>query len=274
MNMLGQNEFQKPLIIAALHLPPFPGSHHPEQKGISEIVDYALRNTESAVQAGIQALYLQDLGDHPWSRSVQPRTIAMMSVVGSHIRQAFPDLMLGICLMSHGARESISIAQAIRAQFVRLKVYVGAMVKAEGILEGCAYEAINYRAESGAEEIAILADVYDRTGRPLGEMPLTEAARAAAVFGRADGLILTGGNFTESLNMLEEVKKADLGVPLFIGGGAKSENILQALTYCDGAIVSTAFKPIGGWKRSSLAVDWDVERIKVFMQEVRSARNE
>jgi len=32
------------------------------------------------------------------------------------------------------------------AQFVRLKVYVGAMVKAEGILEGLAYAAIQYRA--------------------------------------------------------------------------------------------------------------------------------
>jgi len=274
MNALGQHPFQSPLIIAALHLPPFPGSHHPEQKPLTDIVDYALRNTESAVKAGIPALYLQDLGDHPWSKRAQPRTVAMMSVVGARVRQEFPDLMLGICLMSHGAIEPIAIAQAIQAQFVRLKVYVGAMVKAEGILEGCAHEAISYRAETDAADIAIMVDVYDRTGRPLAEMPLTEEARFAAVFGRADGLILTGGSFDESLQMLAEVKNAELGVPLFIGGSANPDNITQALAYCDGAIVSTAFKPVGSWKKSSLALDWDSGRIQTFMQKVQSVKNE
>jgi hypothetical protein len=69
------------------------------------------------------------------------------------------------------------------------------MVKAEGILQGCAYEAIQYRAQIGAQDVAILADVYDRTGEPLGRMPLVEEARQAATFGRADGLILTGRSF-------------------------------------------------------------------------------
>jgi uncharacterized protein len=108
---------------------------------------------------------------------------------------------------------------------VRLKVYVGVMVKAEGLLEGLAYEAIHYRAEIGAQDIAILADVYDRTGQPLGRMPLVDEARQAAVFGRADGLILTGSSMDESLEMLEEVRRAELGVPLLLGGGATADNI-------------------------------------------------
>lgn len=258
----------KPLVVAALHLLPFPGSAHPDAQPISAITEYALRNIAHAVQAGVRAVYLQDLGDHPVAPSVQPHTIAGVTAIGSAVRREFPGLTLGVCLMSHGAREPLAVAQAIGAQFVRLKVYVGAMVKAEGILQGCAHEAIQYRAQIGAQDIAILADVYDRTGEPLGRMPLVDEARQAATFGRADGLILTGRSFAESIEMLSEVRAANLGVPLLLGGGATTENVGQALQYADGVIVSTAFKAVDGWTRESLAADWDEAHIAKFMEAV------
>ena len=270
MTILERFNPSNPLIIAALHLPPFPGSAHPEARPVSAIVDYALRNTAFAVRAGIPALYLQDIGDYPWAQTVQPHTIATMSVVGAAIRQEFPDLYLGVCLMSHGAREPLAIAQAIGAQFVRLKVYTGAMVKAEGIVQACAYEAITYRAQIRAEEIAILADVYDRSGKPLEPLPLAEAASHAAVFGRADGLILTGHSFAESLQMLDEVRGTKVGVPLLVGGSATPDNIAQALEHAEGVIVSTALKPVREWSHAGLASDWDEGRCLALMDAVRN----
>lgn len=258
-----------PRVIAALHLPPHPASRHPMARSVSQMVDFALRNAERAVEAGIPALYIQDVADTPVAPQVQPHTIATLAVVGAAVRRAFPDLILGVCLMSHGAREPLAIAQAIGAQFVRLKVYVGAMVKAEGILQGCAYEAIQYRAQLGANEIAILADVYDRTGEPLGRLPLVEEARQAAVFGRADGLVLTGLSFNESLEMLGQVRAANLGVPLFLGGGANATNVSQALQVADGVIVSSAFKSRQGWTREALLDEWEPERIQAFMEAVQ-----
>lgn len=260
---------QNPLVIAALHLPPFPASGHPAAKSLDEIIDFALRNTGYAVQAGIPALYLQDIGDHPWAPAVLPHTIAMLSVVGDHLRREFPELFLGVCLMSHGGIEPLAIAQAISAQFVRIKTYIGAMVKAEGIVEGCAYQAITYRQQIQAEEIAILADVYDRSGEPLGRLPLVEAATSAALFGRADGLILTGHSFNESLGMLREVRAAPVGVPLLLGGSTTPENIRQALEVADGVIVSTALKPVGEWSHAALASDWDPARCQAFMDAIR-----
>jgi len=270
MTSLQQFNADNPLIIAALHLPPFPASTHPDARHISAIVDYALRNTAYAVDAGIPAVYLQDMGDYPWAQTVQPHIIASMSVVGAAIRQEFPDLYLGICLMSHGAREPIAIAQAIEAQFVRLKVYAGAMVKAEGIVQACAYEAITYRAQVHAEDIAILADLYDRSGVPLEPLPLAEAATYASVFGRADGLILTGHSFAESLQMLDEVRGAKVNVPLLLGGSANPENIAQALEHADGVIISTALKPVSEWSHAGLASDWDEGRCKALMDAVRN----
>ena len=259
-----------PTVIAALHLPPSAAFNQPTSMPMDEVIDFALRNVEKAVRAGVPAVYIQDLGDLPSAPHIQPHTVAFLSVVGAVIRREFPQLTLGVCMMSHGAREPLAVAKAISAQFVRIKVYTGAMVKAEGSLEGCAYEAITYRTQIGAEDIAILADVYDRTGKPLGELPLVAAARFAAVHSRADGLILTGFSFNESLKMLREVREAALGVPVLLGGGAKLENIKEALQVSDGAIVSSSFKPLGGWTKESMLAEWDYDRIAQFMQAVNS----
>ncbi|MDX9864874.1 MAG: BtpA/SgcQ family protein [Anaerolineaceae bacterium] len=258
-----------PGVIGAFHLPPFPGSQHPSAQPVSVAVDHALRNIEKAVKAGVPAIYLQDLGDTPVATSIQPHAAAALAVVGTAVRREFPDLALGICMMSHGCKEPLAIAQAIGAQFVRLKVYVGVMVKAEGVLEGLAYEAIQYRAQLHAKDVEILADIYDRTGKPLGRMPLEEEARWAAVHCRADGLILTGSNFDESMQMLSEVKAAALGVPLLLGGGANTENVKEVFRIADGVIVSSAFKALAGWTRESMLAEWEYERIQAFMDAVR-----
>ena len=255
-------------IVAALHLPPLPASGHPAAQPIKIILEICLNNASKAVKAGVPALYIQDLGDFPWAPEPQPHTVSVMSVVGAEIRREFPNLALGVCMMSHAPKETLAIAQAIQAQFVRLKVYAGAMVKAEGLVEGCAYEAIQYRSQISAEDILILADVYDRSGQPLAPMPLVEAARQAAVFGRADGLILTGKSFDESLAMLSEVKNANFDAPLLLGGGAKPSNIAEVLKFADGAIVSSAFKSTSGWTREAMLAEWELDRIQAFMAAV------
>lgn len=268
---MANSAVQLPKVIAALHLPPFPGAGHPDGRSLAQIREYVLRNVETAVNAGVRAVYLQDLGDHPVAPHVLPHVVAGVAAIGAAVRAAYPDLTLGVCLMSHGAREPLAIAQAIEAQFVRLKVYVGAMVKAEGLLQGCAYEAIQYRAQIHAEDIAILADIYDRTGEPLGRLPLAEEARQAATFGRADGLVLTGRSFDETAEMIGEARGAKLGIPLLIGGSVNEKNVARALELADGVIVSTAFKPIGGWTRESLQADWDAAKMQAFMRAAQSA---
>jgi membrane complex biogenesis BtpA family protein len=260
----------QPTIIAALHLAPSLASRLPTAVPIDQAIELALGNVDKAVRGGVKALYIQDLNDMPYAPVIQPHSVAYLSVVGAAIREEFPDLALGICMMSHGGKEPIAVAQAIGAQFVRIKVYTGAMIKAEGILQGCAYEAITYRRQIGAENIVILADVYDRTGKPLGEMPLAEAARSVSVYNKADGMIITGLHFDESIKMLQEVQKENFGIPILLGGGAKAENIKEALQFCDGAIVSSCFKPITGWTNESVIADWDFNRIAAFMDAVNS----
>jgi membrane complex biogenesis BtpA family protein len=252
-------------LIAALHLPAMPGSAQPTAPSIADAIAYARRNAALALQNGMDGLYIQDLGDYPVARQPQPHTVARVTAVGCALRQDFPAAVLGVCLMAHGAAGPLAVAQAMNADFVRLKVYVGAMLKAEGVLEGCAYEAIQYRAAIGAQNIRILADVHDRTGVPLAPLPLQEAARQAVTFGRADGLILTGRDFAESKGMVSQVERAALGAPLWIGGGVTAENVAEALAVADGVIVSTALKQVSSWATDALDSDWDVEKVRALV---------
>jgi hypothetical protein len=252
-------------IIAALHLPPLPAASQPNAGSISSAIESALRNAAVAIANGVDALYIQDLGDAPVAPRPAVHTIARLTAVGCALRRSFPSVPLGVCLMAHGAEGPLAVAQAMDADFVRLKVYVGAMVKAEGLLQGCAWEAIQYRAAIRAENVCLLADVHDRTGTPLAPLPLTETVCQAVTFGRADGIILTGLDYAETSQMVDQVRASRCDVPLLIGGGVTVENVAAALQKADGVIVSTALKRVAAWTADGLLSDWDPDQIRAFV---------
>ena len=57
-----------------------------------------------------------------------------------------------------------AVASAAGADFVRIKVYVGAMMTPFGMESGQAFAAIRARNACDARDVAIFADVHDRTG--------------------------------------------------------------------------------------------------------------
>src|SRR5438132_85564 len=110
-------------IITALHLPPLPGTGHPRPRSVDEAVHFALENVDTFASGGVDAVFIQELGG-PTAPAAGPETAALLSVIGASVRRAFPDLALGVIINSHGAETPLAIAQAIGAQFVRLKVFV------------------------------------------------------------------------------------------------------------------------------------------------------
>ncbi len=253
----------KPLVVAALHLPELGPGHKP--LSMSWLEDYVLRNLEVFVRGGIPAVMLQEETLNPGP--ARPENIAILTALTRVARHEFSDLQLGIIVQAHDPLAPLAIAHAGGASFVRIKVFVGAMLKAEGIQQGCAIAARDYRATLGREDIQILADVHDRMGYPLGNEPIEVAADWAARSG-ADGLILTGFNHEESLQYLKCVREAGIQKPLLLGGGADEDNIAEVMDCADGVIVSSALK----LKDSSPddMVLWDLEAIKRFMEGARS----
>jgi hypothetical protein len=128
-----------------------------------------------------------------------------MSALGRVARQECPHLHPGIIFQAHDPYAPLAVAHACGASFVRIKVFVGAMVKAEAVQNGCGVSARDYRHALGREDIKILADIHDRTGYPLAQVPIETAAEWADHTG-ADGLILTGLTDQESLDNLNSVR--------------------------------------------------------------------
>jgi predicted TIM-barrel enzyme len=248
-------------VIAALHLPPFRRGRRVDP---AYLEDYLLQNLDVFARGGIPAVMIQD--ETRVVGPAYPETIAHTASLTRLARREFPNLTFGVIVEAHDPQAALAIAAASGASFVRLKVFVGAMLKSSGVQQALGVQAVAYRDLLDRADIRILADVFDRTGSPLGDASLTTAEEWAVQTG-ADGLVLTGATFTESLDMLRQARARRIGRPLILGGSVTTENVAAALDAADGVIVSSALK-----RQPTSAADlihWDLAKVQAFMDAVR-----
>ncbi len=224
----------KALLVAALHLPDLS-----TRRDLSPafLEDYTLANTETLVSGGIEHVILQDQ-----TRQVglaAPETVALTAALGRAMKRAHPELTLGIIVQAHDAKAPIAIAHAAGADFVRLKIFVGAAMTFEGHREALAIGAVTYRHYLRADQVAIMADVFDRTCVPTIDVSPERAAQSAVRNG-ADALVLTGSDVADSLARIEQARAAGVTRPVLIGGSVTEANVREVLSVADGAIVSTS----------------------------------
>jgi membrane complex biogenesis BtpA family protein len=259
------NKLYKP-IIGMIHLHPLPGSAAYDGRGIGPVLERALADGRLLAEGQVDAILLQNTGDLPATGDGGPETIAHMAAIGTLLRHELKT-PLGVNILANGTESALAVAQAIGAAFVRIKVYVGAVVGIGGVIQGAAQRAQDFIRRIGATEIEIAADVYDRTSRPLMETPIEEAAHYAAFHGRAQALVVTGGSAQESLERLSRVKAAVTSAPVYAGGGTTKDNIAQFLAVCDGVIVGNAVKT-----GSEFQGEVDRDRLHAYMEAVDRAR--
>jgi membrane complex biogenesis BtpA family protein len=249
---------QNPLLIAALHMPTREVLQG--QLTIAWLEDYVAANLQVFAKGGIRAVKLQD--EFLTLQPALPEVVALMAAIGRFARSQFPELQLGIILEAHDPLAMLAVANACGASFVRIKVYAGAMVKAQGVLHGRGAEALAFRQQLGAPQIALLADVHDRTGYSLAKEPIEFAAGQAQKSG-ADALILTGHSLAETRAHVKSVRNEGVTLPLIVGGGANLENIADILSFADGVVVSSTLKKEGVSETD--IVQWDLEKVQRFV---------
>ena len=253
----------RPLVVAALHLPDLAVAR---QTTMAWLEDYVLTNAEVFAAAGIPAIMLQDMTRVP--DTAAPDSVAIMGALGRLLRERYPAIALGIIFRAHDAQAPLAVAHAVGASFVRIKVYVGGVMSAAGPRDGLGTVARAYRHDLRRDDIAILADVHDRTSVPRSAEADEEAAGWAVQLG-ADGLVVTGASFSESIARIKATRTAGIRKPLLLGGGVTAANAAEALQVADGVIVSNSMM------RKDAAPDdilrWDTGKAQALMDAVYAA---
>ena len=244
-------------VIAALQLPPFDGHR---ERSIGWYEDFLLSNARVFSEGGIKAVKIQD--ETRERDRAAPQTIARMSALGRAFRKEFPAMQLGIIVQAHDGIAPLAIADAADAHFVRLKIFVGAAINAEGTRNALSVEATRYRRNIGRPDISIYADVHDRTCMPITPVAHETAALWAESMG-ADGIVITGSSFSDTIARVVAARAAGVKCPILIGGGINADNVAAALKAADAVVVSTSLL------RDGAACDdfnlWDKDKILRLM---------
>lgn len=254
-------------IIGMLHCPALPGSPN-YANSLENIYQFVLNDASALAAGGVDALMIENYGDLPFfPDSVPSPTVACLASIARKIKKSF-SLPLGINVLRNDGISALAIANAARAQFVRINILTGARLTDQGIINGKAHEVLRFRNRIGARTVQIFADISVKYSSPLAPRHLKNEIEETVHRSGADGLIVSGEATGKPVNLktLQEVKTFCEGKPIWIGSGANSQNILELSQYADGFIIGSAFKP-------SLDAPIEVNRVKEICSKLnRSAQ--
>lgn len=239
----------RPLLLGSIHMPPF---LYGTQQELRDIEAWLLRNVEAFAEGGFDSVMLQD--NTPHCEGLDNKALACVAALSYSVTSHFPDYPIGLIIESNCARDALTIAAATYMQYIRCKVFVGAMQKPGGLVEGSAHEAFHYRRLVD-RDVSVCADILDRMGAPLSERDYRLTVSQAKKYG-ADAVLLTGASFAETCHILDEIAVSSPGLPRLAGGGVNIENLLEAAAHCDGMVVSSCLTKDGSkneWDRNKIA---------------------
>jgi len=255
-------------VIGMVQLGPLPGSSRYKGGRIDEALGNALTEAETLASNGIDVLMVQNLGDLPVGARATSAQVAWMTRIAAEVHSRF-SMPVGLNLLENDAEAMFAVASAARADFVRIKVYVGAMMTPFGVESGQAFTAIRARNACDAGDVAIFADVHDRTGVPIASGGFAEDVEHAIRLGGADGLVLTGKSYDETLAFVDVARKRIGAAPVLVGGGVHEKNFAEVARVADGVIVSSSLKD-----SNDAFGKFATAKVQAFMEEVRRARSE
>ena len=246
-----------------LHLQPLAGSVGYERKGTKPIIDAALRDLYALESGGVDALFVENLGDAPYAKTAPVETVAMMAtIVHTLIERAH--IPIGVNVLRNDGLAAMAIAAATGASFVRVNVFCGVAFTDQGTIEGQARNLHWLQRDLGTETL-ILADVHVKHAAHL--TTLEEAALDASR--NMPHALIVSGIGTGRRTAPEDLQsvKGIASLPVLVGSGVRIDNVA---TYreADGFIVGTILKEEG---RVDAPVD--VERVRAMADAVASLRN-
>ena len=193
-------------VVGMVQLAALPGSSRYTRGRIDDVLSAALNEADILASNGIDALIVQNLGDLPVTHRVSGSQIAWMTRITGEIASRCK-CPIGLNLLENDAEAMLAVASASGADFVRIKVFVGAMMTPFGMETGQAFAALRARNAFDAANVAIFADVHDRTGNPIASGGFAEDVDFAVRLGGADGLVVTGKDYAQTLALVSAARK-------------------------------------------------------------------
>ena len=235
-------------LIGVIHVGALPGT--PESRATVDVLAAeAVADARAYREAGFSGLMVENMHDRPYlRREVGPEVVAAMTAVALAVRREAPNLPLGIQVLAGANRESLAVAHACGARFVRVEGFVFAHVADEGLMQSDAGTLLRYRRQVGAEAVAVFADIKKKHSAHAitADVDIAETARAAAFF-LADGVIVTGTSTGRPADRAEVEAVAEaVSIPTLVGSGITPGNIGD-FARADAFIVGTSPKREGLW---------------------------
>ncbi len=249
----------RPRLCGVLHLPPLPGSPRASD-GVGAIARAAARDVRLLAAAGFDQVIVENFGDAPFFRGAVPAiTIAAMTSCALAVREACPQLPLGINVLRNDAMAALAIAVAVGASCVRVNVLSGARVTDQGVIEGQAAELLRLRRTLAGEGVEIWADVAVKHSAALAPREVGEETRDLVQRALADAVLVTGTGTGEAVDLerLAVVRAAAGRAPVLVASGATLDSLPALAKLCDGVIVGSALRADG---RAGGAIDGEAAR--------------
>jgi membrane complex biogenesis BtpA family protein len=165
---------------------------------------------------------------------------------------------------------ALALAKATGAAFLR-EVVTGLYESDMGLWAPDAAALYRYRAQIGAQDVAIFANITPEFASPLGTRSVRQRAKSAIVSSLVDAILIAGpmAGAEPDVEQLREAKQAvGPSVPVLLNTGARVENIGRFLEVADGVIVGSSLKVDGQtWNPV------DPARVSAFMTEVKKVRS-
>ncbi len=221
-------------------LPGSPGNYLP----LDEIIELAQEDVNNLIFGGVDGIIIENFGDIPFVKDdISKRTLASFTTVVENIEYD-RDIKVGINVLRNDGISALSIAEATKADFVRINVLNNVMMYTDqGIIEGKAHEIAQFK-NSLNKEIEIYADVFVKHAVPPEGSKIENHTEELIHRAGADVVIVTGDGTGHEIN-IEDLNKVRDIVPqgkLAIGSGVNEENIEQYVDLADILIVGTNFK--------------------------------
>jgi len=236
-------------LIGMVHVPALPGSPTARQS-MRQITAHVAAEAKLLAKAGFDALLIENMHDAPYTIHHHPAVVAGMTAAAVAVRDAAPDLPLGVQVLAAGNREALAVAHAAGGTFIRCENFVFAHVADEGLMPTAeAGELLRYRRSIGADAVAVFADLKKKHASHAitADVSLAEACHAAEFF-RADAVIVTGAHTGDpaSESDLTQARGA-CALPILVGSGVTTQNIAAMFRHADALIVGSSLKRGGHW---------------------------